>query len=64
MILSLTLTPGAVWQLLARVAIPVLHPLSFGFAMPLFTGVLFMIARQIQQRSYRTHVTGSAPPVA
>jgi len=64
MVLSLTLVPGALWQLLSRLATPLGNALSFGFALPLFTSVVFMIARQIQQRAYRPLANGSAPPVA
>lgn len=57
-ILSATLVPGAMWQVLSRLAAPPMNLLSFGFASPLMTGVLFIIGRQVQQRAYR------APDVA
>jgi hypothetical protein len=56
--------PGVFWHNLATLAAPPVNLIMPGFVTPLFTVVLLLFARQIQQRNDRHLIGGANPPTA
>ena len=62
-VIILTGLPGVFWHRLADLAGTPMTLIMPGFVTPLVISVLLMIARQIQQRNFRSFADRSAPPM-
>ncbi|CAN5398005.1 hypothetical protein BH09GEM1_BH09GEM1_27920 [soil metagenome] len=61
-IITSTMMPGVLWHYLGGLAAPFMRGIMPGFVTPVLIAVLFMIARLVQQNSYRHLVATSQPP--